>query len=145
MGLISLPFGIAETTSSETELVETSGTTADFRIEHDTTAFAGHLDFRVEHDTNPVIGTNPAPDALTPGIGATREDITAEDSLDFVPIDPTLVMAPDALLPGLGASPGDVIAGTGFENLRIEHTLIVAEESVPDMLVSMQSGESCGV
>ena len=44
------------------------------------------FDFRLEHETTAAIGVETS-DGLTPGLGSSRGDITADDSIFFVVID----------------------------------------------------------
>ena len=55
------------------------------------TAFVDASNFRIEHDTTAVVGAE-TPDGRSPDQDRDRTDMTASDSFDFVPIDPTLAL-----------------------------------------------------
>ena len=48
------------------------------------------FDLRLEHDTAAAVGAE-ASDGLTPGLGSSRGDVMAEDSITIVAVDPTLM------------------------------------------------------
>ena len=117
------------------------GTNTDgIRSEHHTSAF------RIEHDTDPFHGQSDV-EGLTPDIGSSRGDLMSDDSLEFVPIDPTLVQETEGLTPTIGSTRGDVIAENGFESLELADTVYEAQDVavVSSLLDSMGEGETCGV
>ena len=88
----------------------------------------------------------PTANGLIPTIGSTRGDAVAEDSFEFVPVDPTLDQSPDGLTPNIGSTCGDVVSGDGswFEPLT-EYSDGLVEIPDSHLLDSMTEGESCGV